>query len=94
MNIDPNLIKKIASVSRLNLTDKETEKFTSDLQNILDAFKKLDEVDVSNIPTAIHPIDVKNITRDDIPKKCLSNEEALENTTLKKDGFFKGPRSV
>jgi len=35
---------------------------------------------------------LKNVFREDIPWKSLSNEEALKNAPHKKDGYFKAPR--
>ena len=56
-------------------------------------FKKLDDLDTSNIEPTTHPIEgLKNVFREDIPWKSLTNEEALQNAEHKKDGFFKAPR--
>ena len=94
MDIDQSLIKQVASVARLDLSESEIKRFTEDFRSILDAFKKLDEVDVKGLDVSVQPIDLGNVTRDDLPKSCLSQEQALSNTPLKKDGFFKGPKVV
>lgn len=94
MKIDKELIRHVAEVSRLNLTEKEIEEFLPQLKEILDAFSEIDKVDTENTEPSYHPIVLKNHTREDIPGKCLSNEDALRNTRHKKDSYFKGPRVI
>jgi len=95
MEIDKNLIKRVANVARLELKEDEIEKFEADFKDILEYFKVLDEVDTSNVELSIHPIELQDVLRDDIPGKCLTQEEALMNSHHnKKDGYFKGPKAV
>ncbi|MBI1970480.1 aspartyl/glutamyl-tRNA amidotransferase subunit C, partial [Candidatus Woesearchaeota archaeon] len=37
------------------------------------------------------PTKVRNALREDIPRPCLQQEEALRNAQHKKEGYFKGP---
>ena len=43
IKIDENLIKKVSSLGKLELSEDETKKFTNDFREILGAFKVLDE---------------------------------------------------
>jgi aspartyl-tRNA(Asn)/glutamyl-tRNA(Gln) amidotransferase subunit C len=90
--IDKALIRHVADVSRLKLTEKEIEEFLPQLKEILDTFSEIQKVDTEGTKPSYHPVELKNRTREDIPWKPLSNEEALKNTTHKKDGYFMGPR--
>ncbi len=94
MKIDKELIKRVANNSRLNLTDKEIEEFIPQFKDILNVFSKISEVDTNNVKISIHPIEIKNNTREDIPEKSISQEDALKNTKHKKDGYFKGPAAI
>ena len=94
MKVNKDLIIHIAKLSRLNLTKEEIEKFQTDLKEILNAFSQLDKIDTTNVKPSFHSIELKNTTREDIPKECLSNDLALSNTQHKKDGYFKGPRVI
>ena len=86
-------IEHISKLALLDLSDEEKEQFSKQLGDILNYFKKLDDLDTSNVEPTTHPIDgLKNVFRDDIPWKSLTNEEALKNATHKKDGYFKAPR--
>lgn len=94
MNVDYDLLKHVAAVSRIELTDAELKEFLPQLKEILNAFSEIQKVDTKNTLPSYHPVELKNHTREDKPGKCLTNEEALKNTEHKKDGYFKGPRVI
>ncbi len=94
MKVDKELIEHVAELARLKLTKEEIETFLPQLKEILDAFSKLDEIDVKDVKPSFQPIDLKNVMREDKVEKCLTQEEALSLTEHKKDGYFKGPRAV
>ena len=86
-------IEHISKLALLELSDEEKEQLSKQLGDILKYFKKLDDLDTSNVEPTTHPIDgLKNVFREDIPWKSLTNEEALKNAKHKKDGYFKAPR--
>jgi len=93
MEINEELIKKIAKNARLMLTEQEKEEFLPQLKEILEHFSKLESADTNNLEPTFQPIKLTNIVREDIQKECLSQVEALQNTKHKKDGFFIGPKS-
>ena len=94
IKIDKELIKRVANNARLNLTDKEIEEFIPQFKDILNVFSKISEVNTDNVKVSIHPIEIKNSMREDIPEKCITQEDALKNTKHKKDGYFKGPAAI
>jgi len=94
MQVDQELTKKLAKISRLDLTDEEVIEFTESLKSVLDAFSKIQEVDTENTKMSMQPVDIRNITREDTPKESLSSEEALSQTNHKQGNFFKGPKVV
>ena len=94
VNINKELVERIANNAKLNLTDKEKDRFSNELKEIIDAFSKLDEVDTKDVDISLQPVELKNSLREDKAKECLSQDEALSLTEHKKDGYFKGPRVV
>lgn len=94
MEITADVVKHIAKLARIKLSDEEIKKFTPELKEVLDAFGELDKVDTEGVIPSFHPVTVKNALREDVSGECLSQVEALENATHKKDGYFKGPRAV
>jgi len=94
VEVDKELIRKVARNARLNLSEEELEKFVPQIKEvILDSFNKLDEVDAKEEPS-FQPVSVSNRFRTDKPKNCLTQEEALKNVSakLKENGYFKGPK--
>ena len=94
MKIDKELIQHTADLARLKLTETEIKKFLPELKEILSAFSKLDKVDTNNTKPSFHPVELKNMMREDKIKPSLKQEKALENSKENKDGYFKGPMAV
>ncbi len=63
--VNPELTRKIAHLSRLQLSDGEIERYTSELAKILDFVAQLSEVDVSSVEPAIHGIPLEAHFRED-----------------------------
>lgn len=93
MEINKELILKVAKNSRLELTEKEIKEFLPQLKQILEAFSKIKEVKTDNIKPSFQPIELKNIYREDKVEACLPQEYALKNTRHKRNNFFIGPKT-
>ncbi len=94
MKVDEALIKRIGGLARINLTDKEIKGFKPQFKEILDAFSRLDEVNVDDVEPSFHPVELKNFMREDLIDGCLTQQKALENSENKKGGYFKGPKAI
>ena len=94
MKVDKELIKNVGEVSRLNLSSKEIQEFVIELQEVLENFSLIDKCDTSKVEPSFQPVELKNALREDKVTPCLSQEDALSNSKDKKDGYFKGPRSI
>ena len=94
VKINKELIEHVAEVARLKLTDKETEKFSKELREIIESFSKLDKVDTKGIEASLQPVELKNMLREDKKEKSFTQDEVLSLTDHKKDGYFKGPKAV
>jgi len=94
MNIDKKTIQKVAKNARLELTEQEIKEFLPQIKEVLNAFSKLKEAASNNLEPSFQPIEVKNIIREDKIESCLTQEQALQNTQHKKEGYFKGPKTI
>jgi aspartyl-tRNA(Asn)/glutamyl-tRNA(Gln) amidotransferase subunit C len=83
-------MERLCDVSRLQLSEEELERFTRQLQVILDAFKALDEVDTEGVEPSFHPSELKNVLRED--KASPWDWDPLSNTRHRDRKHFKGPR--
>lgn len=94
MKIDKKLVEKVAKIARLELSEREKEKFVKDFKEILAAFFTLNKVDTKNTKPTLQPVQVKPLYAGDVSKKCLTQSEALANTKHKARGYFRGPSST
>lgn len=94
MDINRELILKVAKNARLSLSEEEIRQFTKDLNEIVGAFSRLDKVNTDNVKPSFQPVDVKNNFREDSPRDCVPQELILKNAHHKKDGYFLGPKAL
>ena len=84
--VDPEEVRHVADLARVDLADDEVAEFTEQFADILDYFEALDEV-----PEVDAEPELVNVMRSDEVRDGLSQEEALSNAPETEDGFFKGP---
>jgi len=94
MKIDRQLIEHVASLAKLKLTEKEIEEFMPQMKELLDHFSQIEQVNTDKVRPSFHPIELKNVFREDKREPCLTPEKALSNTQHKRDNYFKGPGAV
>ena len=94
MEINEDLIKHIANLARIKLTEDEVKEFTPQLKEVLEFFSKLSEVNTDVVEVQAQPVEMKNVMREDKVEASITQEDALKNAEHKKDGYFKGPRAV
>ena len=90
-------VEKIALLSRLKLSEGETEMFKDQLGAILDYIEMLSEVDIEGVEPFINAASEGNVFRNDQLRpetENLSNEQALQNAPQSGDGFFKVPATI
>jgi aspartyl-tRNA(Asn)/glutamyl-tRNA(Gln) amidotransferase subunit C len=87
-------VEHVAWLAHIELTDKEKTLFTEQFNEILDYFKKIDEIDTEGIEPTYHVLDLKNVYRKDTTKPSLTTKEALKNAPKKEKKFLKAPRIV
>jgi len=93
MKIDEELVKHVAQIARLSLSEEEIAKFTPEMQEIIGLFEELSGMELDEDPS-FQPIEIKDVFREDSPGECLTQDEALSLTEHKKDGYFKGPKAI
>jgi aspartyl-tRNA(Asn)/glutamyl-tRNA(Gln) amidotransferase subunit C len=92
VQIDEKLVKEIASLARLDLTDEETQMFVSQFKDILDYVSVLNKVDTKNIPPAYLSSANKSVTREDQIEEPVPTAEFMSNTPQSKDEYVVIPR--
>jgi len=92
--VDNDVMKKVAEIARISLSEQEVQEFSKDMESILDAFRDLQDIDVSKVKPTFQPLETKNVMRDDEIEKSLSQMDSLKNAQQKEKGYFKGPKAI
>ncbi len=89
-NLTRENILHLAQLAKLQLTDREIEKYQEQIGETLDYIKNLNELDTKSVIETHHTVDVKNVYFEDGDecKREFSQDEATKNAKNKKNGFF------
>ena len=93
IRVDEKLVKEIASLARLDLTEDETAMFVSQFKDILDYVGVLNEVDTENVAPAYLSSASQSVMREDEVEESVPTEEFLANAPQSKDEYVVIPRA-
>jgi aspartyl-tRNA(Asn)/glutamyl-tRNA(Gln) amidotransferase subunit C len=88
--VSRNLVLELAKAARLELTVEETDRYTQQLNVILDAFRELDEVSTEGVEPSYHPIEIEDKLREDVPEKW--EWDPLANVVDREGKYIRGPK--
>ena len=92
VKVDEKLVKEVASLARLDLTEEETAMFVAQFKDILDYVSILNEVDTENVPPAYLSSSNQNVPREDVVEPSVPTDEFLSNAPQSKDDYVVIPR--
>ena len=87
-------VRYVAELARLELAGAEEERLTGQLNAILEYMGQLAEVDTAGVEPTSHVLPLTNVLREDEPRPCLSNAEALANAPDPDQGHFAVPKII
>ncbi|MDU5805932.1 MAG: Asp-tRNA(Asn)/Glu-tRNA(Gln) amidotransferase subunit GatC [Peptoniphilus harei] len=82
-------IRHIANIAQIDFTDEELDKFAPSFEENIELVNKIKEIDTDGVEMVFQVNGTENNIREDKTGESLSQEEALENATTKKYGYFK-----
>jgi aspartyl-tRNA(Asn)/glutamyl-tRNA(Gln) amidotransferase subunit C len=94
MSVTIKDVEHIAKLANLEFTDAEKEKFTYQLNKILEYMEQMNGLDTSSVEPLSHVVELSNVFRADEVKQSISTEEALKNAPSKTEIFFKVPKVI
>jgi aspartyl-tRNA(Asn)/glutamyl-tRNA(Gln) amidotransferase subunit C len=94
MAISEEQVRHVALLARLELSDDEIEQIGGDLNSILEHIDEIQQLDLEGVEPTAHPLDVVNMTRKDVIKPGLSQDDALKNAPEVESGSFVIPQIV
>ncbi len=85
MKID---VKHVAKLANISLTPQEYSTYEKQLTKVLDYVELIESVETKNVEPTFNVIPENNITQKDTVSKNLTQEEAIKNAVVKKDGYI------
>lgn len=93
MEVNCETIKHLAQLSNFSMSDKQAEKLTGDLKNIINYISELDKLDTDGIEPTYQVFEMENVWRDDeILPQDANREQLLALTKEEKDHQIKVPK--
>jgi aspartyl-tRNA(Asn)/glutamyl-tRNA(Gln) amidotransferase subunit C len=92
VSITRDHVAHLARLSRIALTEPELEQFARQLDVIVTAVARVQEVAGDDIPPTTHAADLVNVYRDDVVEPPLGTDAALDQAPAADDSRFKVPR--
>jgi aspartyl-tRNA(Asn)/glutamyl-tRNA(Gln) amidotransferase subunit C len=90
--IDELLVRRVAQLARLELSDQEIIQFSMQLSAIVNYIEKLNELNTDEVEPLAHCLPICNVFRSDEVLPSLTQERALANAPDAENGYFKVPK--
>lgn len=94
MKLSREEIQRVAMLARLRLTAEEEERFTEQLDKILQYMEKLNQMDTSEVQPLAHAVDIVNAFREDKVTNRPNVDALLANAPERDETFFRVPKII
>ncbi|HEY3907610.1 MAG TPA: Asp-tRNA(Asn)/Glu-tRNA(Gln) amidotransferase subunit GatC [Streptosporangiaceae bacterium] len=92
VSITRDEVAHLAKLSRLALTEDELDHFAGQLDVIIGAVARVQEVAAAGIPPTTHAAELVNVFRDDVVQAPLDAQAALSQAPAAEQDRFRVPR--
>ena len=92
MQISKEEIRHIANLSMLNLTEEEVEKYTVDMQDILNVAETINNADTEGTDETMGALEIYNVFRKDEVRESMDRDLLLQNAPEQDRHMFKIPK--
>ncbi len=87
--LTPDLVRHLANLARIQVSDAEVEQLTQQLAVIVDSVATINKAVDASIPATSHPIPMANVFREDVVEPSLTQEQALSGAADSDQGRFR-----
>jgi aspartyl-tRNA(Asn)/glutamyl-tRNA(Gln) amidotransferase subunit C len=89
--IDREQVLHVARLARLDLSEPEVERMSSELSTILEHVERISELDLEGVEPTSHVVELENVLRADEPRPSWPRERVLEQAPDPAEGAFRVP---
>jgi len=94
MSVDKAIVKRVARLARIAVSDDEAEALKSELNTILGFVEQLNEVDVSGVEPMTSVTAMKMKMRRDVVSEGERADRVVANAPARVESFFVVPKVV
>jgi aspartyl-tRNA(Asn)/glutamyl-tRNA(Gln) amidotransferase subunit C len=94
MQVDEAMVRRIARLARIKVTDGEAKALEGELSGILDWVKQLDEVDTKGVEPMTRVVAMTLKQRPDVVTEGGIADDVVANAPAREDHFFVVPKVV
>ena len=87
-------VAHLAKLARIEMNDSELDHLAKEMDVILGAVARVQEVASADVLPTSHPIPVNNVVREDVVRPSLTPQEALSGAPAQSEDRFKVPQSL
>lgn len=87
-------VEYVAALARLEFSEEEKEKYTEQLNVILEYVNQLNELDTEGVKPTYHVLPVNNVMREDEVRPSMDRGKVLMNAPDRDMGCFRVPRII
>ena len=87
-------VAHLAKLARIEMNDSELDHVAKEMDVILGAVARVQEVASADVLPTSHPIPVNNVVREDVVRPSLTPQEALSGAPAQSEDRFKVPQIV
>ena len=91
MTLTQDVVRRIADLARLEITDEEVTQYCDQLSAILDYAARLQAIDTTGIPPTSSVLPPLSILREDEPVKGLEHDELMKIAPRTAHGQYRVP---
>jgi aspartyl-tRNA(Asn)/glutamyl-tRNA(Gln) amidotransferase subunit C len=91
MTLTQDVVRRIADLARLEITDEEVIRYCDQLSAILDYAARLQAIDTTGIPPTSSVLPPLSILREDEPVKSLEHAELMKLAPRSAQGQYRVP---
>lgn len=85
-------VANLARLARIEMTPDELDHLSTEMDVILAAVARVQEVATADVKPTSHPLPLRNVTRQDVVTPSLTPEQALSGAPAKEEGRFRVPQ--
>ena len=87
-------IEHVAKLARLKLTDTEKEKFSKQMETIIEHIEKLNKLDTQHVKPTAHVMELNNVFREDVAVKPLTDQDPINDSPAHNKGHYEVPKII